>query len=141
MLVLDTDHVGEYQKGTSAEAVGLKERLEVAIEPVATTIITVEEIMRGWLAAIHRDNDPRKQIRSYIRLQQLFAFFALWNILPWEEKAATKFDQLKQEKIRLGTMDLKIASIALVHDATLLSRNLRDFEKVPDLKVEDWLSS
>ena len=140
MWVLDTDHVGEYQKGTSAEAVRLKERLDAVTDPVATTVVTVEEIMRGWLASIHRDTDPRKQIRCYHRLQQLFTFFASWNILPWDDHAAEKFEQLRQEKIRLGTMDLKIACIALVHDATLLSRNTRDFEKVPDLKLEDWLS-
>jgi tRNA(fMet)-specific endonuclease VapC len=35
-------------------------------------------------------------------------------------------------------MDLKIAAIVLAHDATLLSRNLSDFRKVPGLKVEDW---
>ena len=40
--------------------------------------------------------------------------------------------------IRIGAMDLKIASIALANNATLLSRNLKDFGKVPDLKVEDW---
>jgi predicted nucleic acid-binding protein len=37
-------------------------------------------------------------------------------------------------------MDLKIAAIALVHNATLLSGNLRDFQQIPDLHVEDWLS-
>lgn len=36
-------------------------------------------------------------------------------------------------------MDLKIASIAISHDAMLLSRNLRDFRKVPGLNVENWL--
>lgn len=54
MLVLDTDHLAEYQRGTSAEARRLKERLEAAAESYATTIITVEEIMRGWMAAIRR---------------------------------------------------------------------------------------
>jgi tRNA(fMet)-specific endonuclease VapC len=42
-------------------------------------------------------------------------------------------------KIRIGTMDLKIASICLAHDALLLSRNRVDFEKVPGLRVENWL--
>jgi len=36
-------------------------------------------------------------------------------------------------------MDLKIASIVLAHDATLLSRNLRYFQQVLNLRVEDWL--
>jgi predicted nucleic acid-binding protein len=35
-------------------------------------------------------------------------------------------------------MDLRIASVALVSNATLLTRNLRDFRHVPDLAVEDW---
>jgi tRNA(fMet)-specific endonuclease VapC len=37
-------------------------------------------------------------------------------------------------------MDLKIATIALVHDALLLSANLRDFQQVPDLRVADWIN-
>jgi tRNA(fMet)-specific endonuclease VapC len=43
-------------------------------------------------------------------------------------------------KLRVGTGDLMIASIVLAHEATLLSRNLRDFERVPDLEVYDWLN-
>jgi tRNA(fMet)-specific endonuclease VapC len=37
-------------------------------------------------------------------------------------------------------MDLKIASIALASDATLLTRNATDFRRIPGLRVEDWLS-
>ena len=36
-------------------------------------------------------------------------------------------------------MDLRIASIAIANDATLLSRNLKDFSRVPGLRVENWL--
>jgi len=42
--------------------------------------------------------------------------------------------------VRIGTMDLKIASIALSRDLVLLTRNDQDFIKVPDLKMEDWIS-
>lgn len=140
MLLLDTDHLVEYQKGTSAESRRLKERLEGSAEPVGTTIITVEEIMRGWMAAVRRIRDPRGQISAYIKLRQLFRFFATWQVLDWNEPAASRYDALKRAKTRVGTMDLKIASIALANDATLLTRNTNDFGKVPALRVEDWMS-
>lgn len=64
MLVLDTDHVVEYQKGTSVQSRRLKERLVGSEETFGTTIITVEEVMRGWMAAIRRVHDPLAQIRA-----------------------------------------------------------------------------
>jgi len=118
----------------------LKQRLDLTAELYATTIITVEEIVRGWMAAIHRVRDPRRQINAYAKLQQLFRFFATWNVLGWSEAAADEYESLRRARIRAGTMDLKIASIALASDATLLTRNLGDFRKVPRLRVEDWLS-
>ena len=141
MIILDTDHLSEFQKGTSSGR-QLKDRLERCGEPIATTIISAEELLRGWLAAIHREHDPERQIRGYDRLGQLFRFFASWTVLPWDEAATAIFGQLKQRKLRIGTMDLKIASITLTHGgATLVTRNLRDFQVVPGLRVEDWLSA
>ena len=140
MLVLDTDHLSEYQKGTSPEAHRLKQRLDDSAESYATTIITVEEMMRGWMAVIRRTQDPRRQISAYAKLRQLFRFFATWTVLAWDDGAADKFETLKRARTRIGTMDLKIASICLANDATLLSRNSRDFDNVPGLRVEDWLS-
>jgi len=96
--------------------------------------------MRGWLALIHRESRPRRQITAYQRLRRLFDFYAQFNVLQWDEAAVHRFERLRSEKVRIPTMDLKIACIALVHDAILLSRNLRDFQKVPDLRVEDWLN-
>ncbi len=140
MLVLDTDHLAEFQRGTSVEARRLKERLDRATEPYATTIVTVEEIMRGWMAAIRRTEDSRRQINAYAKLQQLFRFFATWNVLEWNEAAVNEYDSLKRAKIRIGTMDLKIASITLAGNATLLTRNMNDFGRVRGLRFEDWLS-
>lgn len=140
MLVLDTDHLVEYQRGSSAESRRLKERLDAAAEPYATTIITVEEMMRGWMAAVRRTHDPRAQIRAYARLRQLFRFFATWHVLDWDQAAVDAYDSLKGAGTRVGTMDLKIASIALANDATLLTRNTDDFRRVPGLRIADWLS-
>jgi tRNA(fMet)-specific endonuclease VapC len=62
------------------------------------------------------------------------------HVLPWDTEAANILLDLRKQRIRIGTMDLKIASIVLAHNAVLLSQNLRDFQRVPDLQVEDWLS-
>ena len=140
MLVLDTDHLTEYQKGTSAEAQRLKLRLDDATEPYATTIIAVEEIMRGWMAAVRRTSDPHQQVTGYAKLRLLFRFFATWDVLDWTNAAAREFRALRQARTRVGTMDLKIASICLANSATLLTRNAADFERIPGLKIEDWLS-
>ena len=140
MLLLDTDHLVEYQKGTSPESRRLKERLDHTSETFGTTIITVEEIMRGWMAAIRRADDPRRQIRAYTRLRQLFVFFASWAVVDWDESAAERFVSLKEGLKTVGTMDLKIASIALASDATLLTRNTNDFAKIPGLRIADWLT-
>ena len=59
--------------------------------------------------------------------------------IPFDDRAASQFDALRSAKIRIGTMDLKIAAIALVNQSVLLSANIRDFEQVPGLRVENWL--
>ena len=61
-------------------------------------------------------------------------------VFEFDARAAAEFQWLRSLKLRIGTMDLKIAAIVLRHGATLLSANLRDFRQVPDLTVEDWLS-
>jgi tRNA(fMet)-specific endonuclease VapC len=138
MLVLDTDHLVELDRGSSQGA-ALQRKLEDAGDEVATTIISAEEQFRGWLAQLHRQRDPHEQIATYQRLQRRIAFFAAWHVLPWDTNAADILQGLRRQRVRIGTMDLKIASIVLAHDATLLSRNLRDFQQVPNLRVEDWL--
>jgi tRNA(fMet)-specific endonuclease VapC len=75
----------------------------------------------------------------YERLAKMFDFFRNWEIVLLDERAADEFARLRKQRIRIGTQDLKIASIALVHDALLLSANLHDFSQVPGLRVESWL--
>jgi tRNA(fMet)-specific endonuclease VapC len=140
VLVLDTDHLVEFDRGSEAGET-LRQRLETAEEGIATTIISAEEQFRGWLAQIHRIRDPHQQVHAYERLQRRIEFFAAWNVLPWTETAAAILVDLRRQGIRIGTMDLKIAAVALSHRATLLSRNLVDFRQVPGLRVEDWTSA
>lgn len=139
MIVLDTDHLSTFQWARSATAVALRDRLRATAEPVATTVVSLEEQARGWLAEITRKRKPKDQIPPYRKFQELFPFFAGWTILPWTEAAVEQFQALKSQRIRIGTMDLKIASIVLSHEGTLLTRNRADFEQVPRLRIENWL--
>ena len=107
-------------------------------EEIATTIITYEEQMRGWMAQVAQANTALKMLDSYQRLQMHIATFYEIPIVPFDAKAASIFERLRRTGVRLGTMDLKIAATVIANDATLLSRNLADFRKVPDLRVEDW---
>lgn len=80
-----------------------------------------------------------RQVTTYERLRKLFVFLRDWDIVPFDDRAAGEYERLRKQRIRIGTQDLKIASIALVHDALLLSANLRDFRRVLNLRVESWL--
>jgi tRNA(fMet)-specific endonuclease VapC len=108
-------------------------------EQFATTIVNAEEQMRGWLASIHGLHDVHKQVTQYEQLSWLLDFFKGWKIIPFDVRAADEFKRLRKQRVRIGTQDLKIASIALVQNALLLSANLRHFRHVPGLHVESWL--
>jgi tRNA(fMet)-specific endonuclease VapC len=103
------------------------------------TIVNVEERLRGWLAELGRHHDPHRQINAYIKLQRQIETFANWVILPWDSGSAELFVKLRRQGVRIGSLDLKIACIVLVQDATLLTRNTVHFAQVPDLQFENWL--
>ena len=112
-----------------------------ADQDFVTTAITIEEQLRGWLAQINRQRDAKKQVLAYSELIGLFEFFSFWTVLPFDDAAATQFTDFRNQKIRIGSMDLKIASIAVSQGTLLLTANTRDFENIPGLQIEDWISS
>jgi tRNA(fMet)-specific endonuclease VapC len=139
MILLDSDHLTVHAFAEGAAYESLSARIRDSTDEFGTTIVCLEEQLRGWLAAIRRKHDPHQQIVYYDRLRKLWDTFREWNILPMDDLAANRFKEFRKRKIRIGSQDLKIASIAIVHDALLLSANLRDFRQVPGLKVENWL--
>lgn len=141
MLVLDTDILSIIQRAAGLEYLRLVRRLP-ANEPrsVHVTIVSFEEQMRGWLAYIAQHRQSDRQIRAYAKLHELLQDFSRRRILDFDKLAFEQYQHLLKSRVRIGTMDLRIAAIALVHKATLISRNLADFRKVPGLHVEDWTS-
>ena len=141
MILLDTDHATLLKYPSGIRRDRLREKLDrlPSEETVAVTIVTVEEQMRGWLASLAKERTSQRQVAPYRELATLFEFYSQFTIVLFDDRAAIQFDVLRSAKIRIGTMDLKIAAIALVNQSLLLSANCHDFEQVPGLRIENWL--
>ncbi len=136
MYLLDTDHISLIDR---SDGHNIRVRLAaVSPDEVFASIISYEEQMRGWLAHINSLRRMDQQLDGYRRLERMLQFYCTTPLLPFDQKAIEHFQRLWMARVRIGTMDLKIASIALANDAVLLTRNLSDFGKVPDLRIEDW---
>jgi tRNA(fMet)-specific endonuclease VapC len=108
MMVLDTDHVSVLQHDDSPQAIALTQSLAAVIEDqVSTTAVTLEEQARSWLALIGRYSDVRQQVAYYERFVAMFDFFAEWQVLRFDDRAAIEFQRLRSQRIRIATTDLK----------------------------------
>ncbi|WP_395748692.1 type II toxin-antitoxin system VapC family toxin [Prosthecobacter sp.] len=137
-VVLDTNHFRELREDTQAGR-RLQKRLVETKADVFTCIVAVEESVQGWLSLLKRHPPGRAQMTVYARLQSSIEALLQLPILPFDLEAAATFERLRPKHPRIGTMDLKIAAICLAHDATLLTRNISDFQNIPNLHIENWL--
>ncbi|KJH69755.1 type II toxin-antitoxin system VapC family toxin [Aliterella atlantica] len=134
LFVLDTDHLSLYGRNQPQVIA----RLRVNWEQVATTAINVEEQLRGRLAQIAEAKKSEALSNAYQRLGETVMLLSEFQVLPYNADAIAIYQALKALKIRVGTQDLRIASVTLAHNGTLVTRNLQDFQKVPNLTIEDW---
>jgi tRNA(fMet)-specific endonuclease VapC len=135
MYLLDTDHVTLDQHGHPL--VSARIRL-VGSAQVTISVVTVEEQLRGWLAVIRNATSAHKRTMAYAQLRTAVSYFATFMLLDYTLAADTRVADLRQQRIRIGTQDLRIAAIALTNHATLVTRNTRDFNQIPGLLIEDW---
>ncbi|MBW4617319.1 MAG: type II toxin-antitoxin system VapC family toxin [Desmonostoc vinosum HA7617-LM4] len=133
--VLDTDHVSLLQRGHPVVASKV-----ATINPseIAVTVITIIEQMYGRLDVIKRAKSKQELVTAYALLKETFNRLCQANILDFNESAFNIYHELVKQKIRVGTQDLRIAAIVLSLNATVVTRNLKDFQKVPNLKIVDW---
>ena len=134
-LYLDTDHVSLAQHGHPYIAARIA---ATPSEQLTVSIVTVQEQLRGRLAQVQHAPNTAALVLAYERLHETLTFYLTVSIADFDEQAATILDSPRQRRIRIGTLDLRIAAIALAAGATLVTRNRRDFEQVPELALEDW---
>jgi tRNA(fMet)-specific endonuclease VapC len=135
LWILDTDHVSLFQTGHPL----VTQRVQ-SIEPnaLAVTIVSVEEQMYGRLNRIRRAKSTDDLKLGYFNLNRTLEYFQTINVIDFDQAAADCYQEIIGQKLRVGTQDLKIAAITLSRQAIVVTRNYRDFSKVPGLQIEDW---
>jgi len=137
LRILDTDHLSLLQRGNTL----IRQRLNMFNpQDIAITVVTASEQIRGRMNIISRADSSSELVLAYARLEDTLEDINSLNVLQFSEAAGNIYTELKT-KIRVGTQDLRIAAITLSVNGILVTRNWKDFEKVPNLRLEDWTIS
>lgn len=133
--LLDTDILSSLLKRVPSPRLIAKLAM-VPAQQQHTSSITLGEMVYGA---------ARAEARSAVLLARIEQrLLPNLTILSFDEPAARRYGGLRADLERrgmpLGEADLRIAAIALVHGLTLVTGNVRHFERVPELTVENWLA-
>jgi tRNA(fMet)-specific endonuclease VapC len=105
---------------------------------VVISVISVEEQLSGWYQMVRQAKKKDTLAQAYQHLADTAMFLGNLKILSLNEAAIDQYVSLRNLKLKVGRKDLQIAAIALESHATIVTRNLRDFQRVPNLPVVDW---
>jgi tRNA(fMet)-specific endonuclease VapC len=136
--ILDTDHISLFLGNHQPTY----DRVRREFANCSVTIISVHEVFNGWAGKLGRIANEDARIIAYDKLYSASYFFQSLTIVKYELSASHLYQQLIQanptlDKRRLEN-DVRIAAIALTHNATVVTRNRKDFGLVPGLTIEDW---
>jgi tRNA(fMet)-specific endonuclease VapC len=106
-------------------------------EDFVLSVVSLHEQLMGCNAFVGR-NLRTDVLQGYNLMNDLLGLYCPAHVLPFDAAAHAQFDQLRRRRVRIGTMDLRIAATALVEGLVVLTRNAKDFSKVPGLTFEDW---
>ena len=135
-FVLDTDILSHLRRG---HTLAVHNVLSHAWHDIAVSVISIEEQIDGWYRLLHRSKDPAKTASVYDQMADQVRYLSGWEILSFPVAAISRYQHLKSLKLNIGKDDLKIAAIALENNAILVTRNKRDFSRVPNLQLVDWM--
>jgi tRNA(fMet)-specific endonuclease VapC len=133
--LFDTDHLTLYDhahpavwRRFSGEPLG----------SVGISAVTAEESLRGRLAVLSRHLNSPLQVQAYARLIDSLHLLQEFPIVAFDALSEREYQQLRSQRLRIGSKDLRIASSARLNRLILVTRNKSDFAQVPGLTVEDW---
>jgi tRNA(fMet)-specific endonuclease VapC len=134
--LLDTDMITLAQFGNRVVEGNL---VAHAASYIAISAISIQEQMDGWLGHLNRLNTPPRLAAWYDRLvSHILPSWKRFTVLTVSEPAILRSRYLKSLRLSIGSMDLRIAAVALENGLTVITRNCRDFGRVPGLATDDW---
>jgi tRNA(fMet)-specific endonuclease VapC len=136
--LLDSVHISIIQLRSGPEYAAFGPRISQRAADLAFSVISFHEQMLGAHSYIGRARSSSDVVRGYTLIGQIIEAFTTAPVLPFDTAAAQVFDSLRAQRIRVSTMDLRIASIALPRSMVAVTRNVSDFARVPGLVTEDW---
>lgn len=141
LWILDTDHTSLFLEGDRSVIA----KVAQMDSNLAITVITVQELFNGWVVRINNPAYASNLVWLYTKLLRTTEFIKIIRVLNFDEAADTCYRKILQDYRQLDKKrlhkDLRIAAITLSLDATLVTRNYRDFSQVPNLKIENWAIS
>jgi tRNA(fMet)-specific endonuclease VapC len=135
IYLLDTETLTHYQRSHTqvVEAVA-----NHSTDQLCLSSISIEEQISGWSGLSRSAKNYQEQEQAAILLSTIVVSWNRFAIVPITEPALLRFDLLVRAKLNVRYNDLRIAAIALELGAAVVTRNRRDFGRVPALKIEDW---
>ena len=112
---------------------GLRERFNSLADQLCMSAITLAEVIYG----------AEKSARPVENLAIIEQFAARLDVLSFGERAATHYGQLRAELERaghpVGIHDMMIGGHSRSEGLTLVSNNLREFQRMEGLRLENWV--
>jgi tRNA(fMet)-specific endonuclease VapC len=135
LFLLDTDHLTHYQMGHPQVLANVARHVT---DQLTISVITVEEQLTGWQLALRQAKDDKRRAQVYLRMALAVESLASWKVLPFSVAAMSRHAALVRQRLNVGSNDLKMAATALELNATVVTRNRRDFARVVGLQLDDW---
>jgi len=140
VFLFDTNHISVWQRGEGAQYERLCAHLEnITGDQIFVCVVSFHEMVNGWNAYSVKKRSSESLVRTYFEFENILRDFSVMQLLSFDRKAAEVFDELNQQRLRVGSMDLRIAAIAIANQMTLTTQNTVDFERIPGLSIQDWL--
>ncbi len=138
LWIIDTDYASLFLAGNQSIIAQVAKHSNT----VAITVITVQELFNGWIGRLNNPTQANNLTHLYTKLWETTEFFKAIAILNFDQDAENICQILQHSSNALAKKsiqkDLRIASIALAQNATILTRNYKDFSQIPNLKIENW---